>query len=593
MFGPRLVPFVCLALVAAALALHWPGGAELKSDDYVAIRYASDLTNCLADFAGPQYDLTFFSFYRPFITLSFGLDNLLFGADPFGFLLMNALAVGVAAVLLFTLLRELVGGATGLALAAAVALLWIAHPIVVPSAAWGAGRVDTHVAPPLLLALWFHLRLRRGGKRWPVWAAVLVALATKESAIGFPLLALGIDLLDPHPSYRPAPALFGRALPALPYLLLIPAFLLLRLVVLGHIVGGYRFQALAGFDLAGMTGGLLNTIGGALNPGLPDQGRKLVAVAVLALLGVLMVRSAWKRQLAGVLLLAGGLFGPLAQVLPAMRSGDQRFAYLACAGVLAVWAVAAARFTRGRPLPTLVLAMLPIIFLWPAHRDRRAEFRVHDGFVRAVLDSAATCAEQLEPGDPVVLADAGRDPYRFLWGLGSCAKPPFAERARELVTLTPLHPRFPPATRALVCGGLKAWIRAGRTDVEPVLAPDSTREVAVPVGFDGTLDEPAVHALAKKTIGYRVGPDFAGQVAIASSIGAAQVEVQAKDGLLPLNRVLVPSKDAFILQVLWNHFDLAKGSPVFLFWKEGDRYVRASFSVTPAFADAIKKFLGG
>ena len=52
----------------------------------------------------------------------------------------------------------------------------------------------------------------------------MLALMTKESAIGFPLLALGLDFLVLRPAKRASLRVLGCDLVALQYLLLLPAF---------------------------------------------------------------------------------------------------------------------------------------------------------------------------------------------------------------------------------------------------------------------------------------------------------------------------------------------------------------------------------
>ena len=240
--GPRGSSWLWLIpLLVFGSVLHWPGGADFKADDYGIIRYVQDFDHVLADFVGPQYDLEFFRFWRPFITLSFWLDFQLFGTEPFGYFAMNCVALLIAAVLLFALLGSLWPGRGTSTFAAIVVLLWLCHPATGTALrCWAAGRVDTHYVPPLLLALLLHVRHRRGSPQWPVWIAAMVAIGSKESALGFPLLALAIDCLDPTPSTRTAPRFFGRAFPGAWYLLLLPLCFLLRFVFLGTVIGGIK-----------------------------------------------------------------------------------------------------------------------------------------------------------------------------------------------------------------------------------------------------------------------------------------------------------------------------------------------------------------
>ncbi len=129
------IPFV-LVIVLVGLIVNWPSGAGFKADDYPAIAYASQFQNCLHDFHASQYGLTFFLFYRPFITLSLYVDQLLFGTEAFGYLLMNCLACICAALLLFAIVSTLVRTRLGLIAAFSLAVLWICHPVLVTSLRW-------------------------------------------------------------------------------------------------------------------------------------------------------------------------------------------------------------------------------------------------------------------------------------------------------------------------------------------------------------------------------------------------------------------------------------------------------------------------
>jgi hypothetical protein len=595
---PRLHPAAAGALlVVLVLLLHWPGGADFKSDDFFAIRYASDWRHVAHDFAGSQYDLEFLVFWRPLITLSFAVDHALFGTAPFGFYLMNALALLAAALLVLAIFVTLRPGPLGTWLGLACAALWVAHPILVPSLRWVAGRVDTHVAPPLLLALLLHLRLRRGGRAWPVWICALVAVATKESAIGFPLLALGLDLLDPQPSLRPASAFAGRALPALPYLWLVPVFFAWRKVVLGTFLGGYGFLAQAAIDPLAMAAGLWHSLGATLMPGARMAAAVALVVVLAGLLWLLLhERGARLVRSAGAGLLLAGLYGPLAQVLPSMRSGDQRYAYLACAGVVSAWVMVVLGLGRRWPLPALVLAVSPLAWLVPAHFAAKRDMAAHDAFNTGLRRAIAECDARLGDGEPVVIGgDTARayHPYRLLWGLAEVHGPPFAARRREVVTLQPLRAGLRAPSPSDAAG--TAWVRIDGEScrVEPGEAAGRRRAPAQ--GFDGLLDEPHLTAIAEGAAGWEVGPGFDGTVAMCTPVGSLLLSVGAEqlgDGRLRLRDVLL-QPDVHVIQLLWNALDLAPSSQVWLSWRETAGARVASFGVSRAFTRALTGLLRG
>ena len=64
------------------MAIWWPWEPYWQSDDFIALHYAQDLDRALRDFTGPQYGATdLWWFYRPFVTLSFWLEQAIAGAD--------------------------------------------------------------------------------------------------------------------------------------------------------------------------------------------------------------------------------------------------------------------------------------------------------------------------------------------------------------------------------------------------------------------------------------------------------------------------------------------------------------------------------
>lgn len=587
----------CVVLAVLVLLVHWPGGTGFKADDFPAIRYASDPANLLHDFVGPQYGLSFFLFYRPLITLSFGLDALLFGTEPFGFYLMNTLALLASVLLLYSILRELWPGRAGLVFALATAGLWIWHPSLVTSLRWVAGRVDTHAAVPLLLALRLHLASRRGGRRWPIWVAAVCALMSKESAVGLPLIALGLDLLDPRPSLRPAPALFGRALPALPLLLLIPIFFLWRKLFLGAFIGGYGFEAFRAFDPIGIVSGFWTSLGVAIAPGLAEPWRWLLAAALvpLAAFALLRPRHRLRPGLAGLVLVVAGTWGPLLQLLPSMQNeAIHRYLFLACVTMLAAWTSIAARLGGGS-LAALILGLVPLFWFVPAHLEEQRRLRAHDDFNRSLVAAMHACDAILPAGEPVVLAgDAERanHPQRFLWGLGSVLKPPFRQTAREVATLRKLHRAARAVPVELAAFGLSGHVVVGEAASRLVQTAGAPWSVARPIGFDGTLrgEDFARVADPSTRIGLELGEGFTGEVAVLTSVGSLIVQPPAGAGILQI-RDLFAANATFevagaalpLYQILINAMDLAPDSPIYLVWRETRGVVRNALGFTGEF----------
>ncbi|MHC4338988.1 MAG: hypothetical protein ACYSX0_02065 [Planctomycetota bacterium] len=131
--------------------------------------------------------------YRPLRTLEFAVDWALSGGQPWLFHL-HSMAYHVAAcLLLFAVVRRLLG-AVGYGAANAAALLGTLafglHPVHTESVAWISSRADVMVLFWILLALWLYLRDR------PLLAAFAFcgALLSKETGVFFIAAVFLVDL---------------------------------------------------------------------------------------------------------------------------------------------------------------------------------------------------------------------------------------------------------------------------------------------------------------------------------------------------------------------------------------------------------------
>jgi tetratricopeptide (TPR) repeat protein len=128
--------------------------------------------------------------WRPLVTLSYRLDGVLSGWQPWLFHGVNALAHAAASGLVAKLAR--VRGVPVWA-AAAAGILYATTPALSESTAWIAGRTDAFAALFTLAALWLARRARARPARWAhagVLACVGLALLAKETALVLPLLLL-------------------------------------------------------------------------------------------------------------------------------------------------------------------------------------------------------------------------------------------------------------------------------------------------------------------------------------------------------------------------------------------------------------------
>lgn len=214
-------------LVAAA---WWPWSPYWKSDDFLMLHHASDLSRALGDFTGPQYGANdIWLFWRPLMTASFWLElQIAGGHSPLLSHATNVLVHAGSALLAALLWRRFVGDRRGFV----AGLLWAAMPSHEGAITWAVGRSDVHGTFWSLLALLLFCRRREGrGALWPVVAATMAALLTKEIAFVIPAIATVLAFCrDRH---------LGRALQAAaPLWLTLVSYLAARLAVLGRL-GGY------------------------------------------------------------------------------------------------------------------------------------------------------------------------------------------------------------------------------------------------------------------------------------------------------------------------------------------------------------------
>jgi len=136
--------------------------------------------------------------WRPLVTLSYRVDGVLSGWQPWAFHLVNALAHAAAAVLLARLAfaRTAARGAMGAAIAAG--LVYASAPAMSEPVAWIAGRTDVFAALFTLAAILLARAHRARGSRATAAGSLActgLALLAKESALVLPLL-IAADAID-------------------------------------------------------------------------------------------------------------------------------------------------------------------------------------------------------------------------------------------------------------------------------------------------------------------------------------------------------------------------------------------------------------
>lgn len=214
-----------------ASALYWPTlGAQFAWDDHVLIVGNPDLQRwdgffrCFTTAVGAE---NWVAYYRPLLMASYLVDRKIWGLDPGGFHLTNALLHGVNTALVFLL------GATyfeSLLAAAIGALLFAVHPIQGQAVSLVLGRNDLLLVPPVVGML---LLGDRGRPLLPMMLLYAAALWTKETGLVAPLLLYAADAVlgrRPNESDRR----WGRL--AAGFAAIAAFYLVIRVVVLGSLV---------------------------------------------------------------------------------------------------------------------------------------------------------------------------------------------------------------------------------------------------------------------------------------------------------------------------------------------------------------------
>lgn len=148
--------------------------------------------------------------YQPLSWITFALDYLIWGSDPFGYHLTNLILHATNAVLFYLLCRFLLsrvfslardGQPQGLSLAAGLAaFLFAVHPLRVESVAWATERRDVLSAGFFLSSIYSYLRAHvdlRGPSRGWLGAAVIahaLSLFSKGTAMTLPAVLLLLDI---------------------------------------------------------------------------------------------------------------------------------------------------------------------------------------------------------------------------------------------------------------------------------------------------------------------------------------------------------------------------------------------------------------
>lgn len=204
------VLYACM-LAAMSIIAFWPSysGGFLGWDDQQIIVNNPGYRGLSPENMKWMFTSTLMGHYQPLTWISYAVDHALWGMNPLGYRLSNAVIHALNAILVFLLGQRLQQAAArspvatrGMAVAAFIgAALWAVHPLRVESVAWVTERRDVLSTLFMLLAMLAYLRSVRPEeseirfKRWYVLAIAMLALSLLSKAWGmtFFVLLIAVD----------------------------------------------------------------------------------------------------------------------------------------------------------------------------------------------------------------------------------------------------------------------------------------------------------------------------------------------------------------------------------------------------------------
>lgn len=179
-----LVAMLAVLLFVPSISGGFVWDDHLLIEEDTRIRTSGGLVHSLVrPFLADSEHLDGYGYWRPAVTLSYGLQWWTSGADPLPYHVFNVLAHAAVVVLVYLLAASL--GLSRSARFAAV-LAFAVMPSHAESVAWIAGRTDLLAGLGVLLALWLDRRDARIGTAM----AFTLALCSKELSVMTPLVAM-------------------------------------------------------------------------------------------------------------------------------------------------------------------------------------------------------------------------------------------------------------------------------------------------------------------------------------------------------------------------------------------------------------------
>lgn len=373
-------------ILAVSLLVYAPSlYGYFLSDDFNVVtilssdRNSVDWQNVLSDFYTVYRGDLSYSYYRPMVTLSGGIDISLWGINPVGPHLTNMLLNAFNGLLVYGIatMRPIASPGVGLT----AGLLFALHPLHPEAVYWLVGRTELIMAFFALLAILLYLAFF--GLKQPLLylgslLAFILALASKETAVIVPIVLTFHWVIARHPNRdQSAPP---PVTSLLPYYIVLGAYFILRKVLTGHLIGQYGPMETNPSDLSMMPLGLVHLFLYQLLPGgslLTSAGDPVIGIIARRAIGVFQwfsaavvvvvaVRGSMRRQALYCLGLMIILALPVLSLLSARGSPDDfaRLHYLSSAGFCLLLGVLLNQSrTRIRRIWTSAIVLSSVILL--------------------------------------------------------------------------------------------------------------------------------------------------------------------------------------------------------------------------------------
>jgi len=496
-------------------------GYSFASEDFILLgRLAqSSLVEVFgSEISGPWLGLGHVNFYRPFAMVLLAGEVSLFGLNPFPFHLAHVALHGVNAFLVLWIVSlltnglEVRNGEGDRWLPLAVAVLFALYPLH-PSAVLFVGSFATLWGATFqLISLGCFLRFVLTGRKRPLigsLATFLLALGCYEAAAVLPAVMVSGGLMLRPDSGKTSSVLRRSWVGVLPFASLLVAYLLVRKMALGVILGGYPSFRARWFERVGrMVADFLASLPRLV---LPDMERApslgllvLIVSGSLILVAVLLAKGILRK---GRLVLLGLAWAAVFQ-LPFSFTGvvpaNGRFWYLPSFAIaLALCTLlreVSHRVMSQRETPSTLLRkawLIPILGLALVYslllrRDLGA-YQVADqqvqGVQQAVLDQAGAGQRQvplLLAGLPEFTTNGRGMPVAkvFQFGTHDAVLPPFLQAETEVFPVPAFVARDRLVPLAVALGGRSLVWDEDRLLLHPP-ARRATADPAIEVSLRG------------------------------------------------------------------------------------------------------------